>query len=133
MATIQIQSPVSLEALLSGVDQLSTPDLERFANQVLAIRARRRAPSRSPKEAELLHKINQGLSVEAQQRFDLLTAKQRAENLTPEEHDELLALVDEIEQSDAERVAWLAELAQLRSVSIRVLMNQLGIRPPAYA
>jgi len=133
MATIQIQSQVSLEALLSGVDQLSTPDLERFANQVLAIRARRRAPSLAPREAELLYKINQGLSVEAQQRFDLLTAKRRAENLTPEEHDELLALVDAIEQSDAERVAWLAELAQLRSVSIRTLMSQLGIRPPTYA
>lgn len=72
-------------------------------------------------------------TIQVQQRFDLLTAKRRAESLAPEERDELLALIDEIEQSDAERVARLAELAQLRSVSIRTLMSQLGIRPPAYA
>jgi len=133
MATIQLQSQVSLDALISGVEQLSTPDLESLANQVLAIRAKRRAPSLPRKEAELFQKINQGLPVEVQQRFSILTTKRRTKTLTPEEHQELLGLVDDIEQSDAKRVEYLAELAQLRNISIRVLMNQLGIRSPAYA
>ncbi len=133
MTTIQLQSQVSLDALLSGVEQLSTPDLERLANQVLALRARRHAPSLPRKEADLLQRINQGLPAETQQRFNLLTAKRRAEILTPEEHQELLGLVDEIELRDAKRLEYLAELAQLRNISLRTLMNQLGIRPPAYA
>ena len=133
MATIQLQSQISLDALVSGVEQLSTPDLEWLTNQVLALRAKRRAPSLPRKEAELLQKINQGLSVEMQQRFNLLTAKRRAETLTSEEYQELLGLVDEIELRDAKRVEYLAELAQLRNISLRMLMKQLGIRPPAYA
>jgi hypothetical protein len=64
---------------------------------VLALRAKRRAPSLPGKETELLQKINQDLPVEMQQRFNLLTAKRRAETLTSEEYQELLDLVDEIE------------------------------------
>jgi hypothetical protein len=83
------------------------------------------------KEAELLQKIKQGLPAETQRRLDLLTAKRRAETLTDEEYEELLALVDEIELRDAKRVEYLAELAQLRNVSLRALMQQLDIRQPA--
>ncbi|MFZ4662557.1 MAG: STAS/SEC14 domain-containing protein [Caldilineaceae bacterium] len=132
MAIIQLQSQISLDALVGGVEQLSTADLEWLTNQVLAVRAKRRAPSLPHKEVELLQKINQGLPAETQQRFDLLTAKRRAETLTDEEYEELLELVDEIELRDAKRVEYLAELAQLRSVSLRTLMQQLDIRPPAY-
>jgi hypothetical protein len=132
MTTIQIQSQVSLDELLTGVEQLSTPDLERFADQVLAVRARRRAPSLPQREAELLQKINQGLPATIQQRFDELTARRQAETLTNEEHRELLQIVEQIEQRDAQRITHLAELAQLRHVHIRTLMNQLGIQPPAY-
>jgi len=59
-------------------------------------------------------------------------AKRRAETLTTEEHQELLALIDRIEQADAERVQTLAELARLRHVTVTALMAQLGIRRPAY-
>jgi|SRR4051812_10010994 hypothetical protein len=97
MATIQLQSQISLDAPITGVEQLSTPDLESFANQVLALRVRRRSPSLSRKETELLQKINQGLPGEMQQRLNLLTTKRRAETLMPEEHQELLGLVDEVE------------------------------------
>lgn len=133
MATIQLQSQISLDALIGGVEQLSTPDLEWLTHQVLALRAKRRAPSLPRKEAELLHKINQGLPIEMQQQFNLLTAKRRAGTLTPEEYQELLSLGDEIELRDAKRVEYLAELAQLRHIPLRMLMKQLGIRPPAYA
>lgn len=133
MATIQLQSQISLDALIGGVEQLNTADLEWLTNQILALRAKRRAPSLPHKEAELLQKINQGLPAATQQRFDLLTAKRRAETLTEEEYEELLQLVDEIELRDAKRVEYLAELAQLRNLSLRTLMQQLDIRPPAYA
>ncbi|HRJ41160.1 MAG: hypothetical protein KJZ86_06425 [Caldilineaceae bacterium] len=133
MATIQIESQVSLDALLHGVEQLSTPDLERLTNQVLALRARRRAPSLPHREAELLQKINRGMPAELQTRLEYLSARRRAEALTPEEYQELLAVIDSIELQNAQRIAYLAELAELRAIPLRTLMTQLGIRPPAYA
>lgn len=133
MTTIQIHSQVSLDELLNGVEQLSTPDLEHFADQVLAVRARRRAPGLPEREAELLQQINQGPPATLQQRLNELTARRQAETLTNEEHQELLQIIEQVEQRDAQRIAHLAELAQLRRVPIRTLMNQLGILPPVYA
>lgn len=133
MTTIQLQSQVTLDALITGVEQLDTTDLERFANQVLTIRAKRRAPSLSSLESELLQAINEGLPEKVEQRFHQLTEKRRDGNISPEEYEELLDLIQLIEQDDAQRVEKLAALAQIRNVSIRVLMNQLGIRRPDYA
>ena len=132
MATVEVRFQVSPDELLNGVAQLDTPALEHFISQVLTLRAKRIAPSVPKREAELLQQINQGLLPDVQQRYDELTAKRRAETLTPEEHQELLALVDRIEQADAERVRALIELAQLRNVSVTTLMAELGIRRPAY-
>ena len=81
----------------------------------------------------MLERINQGLSPEAQQRYDELTAKRRAETLTPAEHRELLTSIDQIERADAERVHALIELAQLKNVSVDALMAELGIQPSAGA
>ena len=97
------------------------------------MRAKRVAPCLPKEEAGLLEKINQGLSPDAQQRYDDLTAKRRAETLTSEEHQELLTLIDRIERADAERAQSLTELARLRKVSVTTLMNELGIRLPDYA
>ena len=60
-------------------------------------------------------------------------AKLSEETLTSNEHQELLALIDRIEEADAERVQALANLAELRNVSITALMDELGILPPSYA
>jgi hypothetical protein len=133
MPTIEVRSQVSLDELLNGVAQLDTPELERFVSQVLTLRAKRIAPCLPEQEAGLLEKINQGLSPEAQQRYDNLTAKRRAETLTSEEHQELLTLIDCIERADAERAQALADLAWLRKMSLTTLMNALGIHPPDYA
>lgn len=133
MPTIQVQSEVSLDALLNGVEQLNTDELEHFADQVLAIRANRRAPSLPLPEAELLQTINQGISQEIQKRFDELTIRRRADILTAEEHQELLQLVDQIEELDAKRMEALGQLAQLRKVSLRTLMSQLDLHIPTDA
>jgi len=133
MSTIETRSQVSLDELLNGVAQLDTPELEHFISHVLTLRAKRIAPSLPTEEAEVLEKINQGVPSDIQQRYDELTAKRRAETLTPHEYQELLALIDRIEQADAERVQALTELAQFRKVSVMTLMAELGIRPPPYA
>jgi hypothetical protein len=70
------------------------------------------------REAILLQKVNQSLPVATQQRFDDLNEKRRDETLTDEEHQELLALIEQIEENDVERVKDLGQLAQWRNVSL---------------
>jgi hypothetical protein len=130
MSTVQVQSQVSLDELLNGVGQLSLPELERFVTQAIALLAQRKSPSLSKDEAELLVKVNQGLSLDIQKRYDELVAKRKAEELTPDEHQELLNLIDEIEKADAERAKHLVELARLRGTSLAAVMEDLGIRAP---
>ena len=133
MSTIHIEAQLSSDELLKAIRQLSLPELEQFVSQVIALQAQRKAPSLPHAEAELLIKINQGVAFEIQKRYDELIAKRRAETLTPDEHDELLRLTDQIEQLEAHRVECLSKLAHLRRTSLTELMQNLGIRPPAYA
>lgn len=131
MTTVQITSQIQIELsqLLSGVEQLSTDELEQFATQVNLILAQRKASSSSAQEAELLKKISQLPPLETQQRYEGLQAKLQTETITPDEHQELLHLIDVVEQANVERLQYLAELSQLRQLTLPELIAQLGIRP----
>ncbi len=111
---------------------MGTRELESLVARVLALRAQRLAPSLAKEEARLLREINRGLPAADQQRNEELTSQLRAETIGPEEHQELLALIDRIEHADAERIRALTSLAQLREVSVDALMSDLGIHAPAY-
>ncbi len=132
MTSVQVTSQINidLDQLLAGVAQLETPDLERFTEKVTQLLAQRKVSSLPAQEAELLQQINQGLSPEIQQRYDQLQAKLQAETISPEEHQDLLTLIDTIEQADAKRLEALMALAQLRQISLPDLMAQLDIQPP---
>ena len=84
-------------------------------------------------EAELLQQINRGLPADIRQRYDALNAKLHDETITPEEHAELLTLIDRLELADGERMQRLVALAQIRGVSVDTMMEQLGIRRTTYA
>ena len=75
----------------------------------------------SERETELLQRINQGLPNRVYQRHQELSAKLEDGTLTEEEHQELLSLVELIEQADAERMNYLAELALIRGVPLDTL------------
>ncbi len=127
MAMVRVEAQVGPEDLLKAVEQLDLPELEQFVAQVIALRARRQAPTLPAAEADLLVRINQGLPAAIQQRYDELVAKRRAEQLSPAEHAELLRLTDQIEQREAERVQHLGQLAQVRGVSLSRLLDDLGL------
>jgi hypothetical protein len=127
MAVIRVEAQVSTQQLLRAVDQMPTPQLERFVAQVLALRARREAPSLPAPEADLMLEINEAVPGGLQSRYDRLVARRRDERLTSEELEELLRLTDEIEEREARRVAALAELARLRRMPLEGLMRSLGI------
>jgi hypothetical protein len=95
--------------------------------------AQRRALSLPKNETELLQQINRGLPADIRQRDDALNAKLHDETITPQEHEELLTLIDRLELADAERMQRLVALAQIRGVPVDTLMEQLGIRRTTYA
>jgi hypothetical protein len=127
------QIEIDLDAVLQGLARLGAKELEQFIDKVIALQAQRRAPNLSKDETELLQQINHGLPADVRQRYDALNAKLHDETITPQEHEELLALIDRIELADAERMQRLVALAQLRGVSVDTLMEQLGIRRTTYA
>jgi len=133
MPTVQVEAELSTDKLLKAVGQLSQPELEQFVLQIIALRARRRAPALPQAEADLLLKINQGLPPKVQKRYDELVTQRQAESLMPDEHEELVRITDRIENLEARRMEYLSELARLRKISLVDLMEDLGIRPPAYA
>ncbi len=61
MPLVEGRSHNRLEELVQAAAQLGTRELESFVARVLALRARRLAPSLAKEEARLLQEINQGL------------------------------------------------------------------------
>jgi hypothetical protein len=133
MPTVQITAQASTDELLRSVASLPAAELEQFVTRVLALRARLKAPTIPDQEANLLRKINIGLSAIQQQRFADLNLKRQEETLTDEEHQELLVLIEEMETKNVERIQNLSLLAQLRQVSLTTLMQNLGIKALPYA
>src|SRR3712207_6810239 len=125
MPVIQVEA----DQLLKAVEQMPPHELDAFVAQVLAVRAQREAPMLSATESTLLIRINHAIPQPLQQRFDALIARRDAERLSPEEHAELLELTTQIEQREADRIAALAALAQLRNMSLNDLMQSLRIQP----
>ena len=128
MSTAQSQA-LSPDDLLRAVDRLDESQLRPFVAQLLYRTARRLAPVLERRESELLEAINRGLPAESEERYRELIAKRQAEALTPATLEELKRLTDQAEKLQAERIAHLVSLAQLRAVSLADLMTELGIEP----
>jgi hypothetical protein len=131
MPTIHLQAEVSRDALLEAVEQLSPPELDQFVAEVLKLRARHGPARLSAIESELLSRINQGLPEGLRGRYAELIARRRDEALTPEEHQELLRLTAQEEGIEGDRLAALAELARVRGIPLRALMDDLGLPTPS--
>lgn len=76
-------------------------------------------------------KIHSSLSQIAWLRFRELLTKREAETLTLTEQTELIALSDQIEEANVERMTHLAALAELRQTTMPALMQELGLQPVA--
>ena len=66
MPAIHIQADVSADMLVQAAAQLSAVELQQFPAQLLALTAKRTAPSITQEEAELLVHINGRLPEEMQ-------------------------------------------------------------------
>ena len=132
MPILQIQTEVSKNDLLRGVEQLNTTDLEDFIREILQIKAKRKAAKINKKEAELLFTINHNFNEIEQIRFDELIKKRQSYTITEKELDELKSLSTYSEEIAVERVKALTELAALRNTTVRELMKELDVKPRNY-
>jgi len=87
----------------------------------------------SDDESSLFAIINQAFPESERQRLTDLIERRSGETLTPSEHSELLELQQRLEALHAARVKALAELAQLRGITLTTVMEQLGIQLPDHA
>ena len=86
-------------------------------------------PHLSAEESRLLGEINQGLSEQQWKHSRELIEKRRAEQLSKEEHAELITISDLVERLNVRRIDCLTQLAPLRGTTLPKLMEQLGIEP----
>jgi hypothetical protein len=128
-----IEFEVRPEQLVKAAAQLPQAEFDDLVARLAVVRAQRRVPHLAREEAKLLLRINRGLSEKQRKRFYELIDKRRAETITPPELRELLKLTEKAEQLNVERIEALAKLAKLRGVTLRKVMQQLGIKtPPVY-
>ncbi len=78
----------------------------------------------TPKEEALLQIIQRRLPPDDQTRLAYLRQRNETGEITEAEHQELLAYVDRVEHQDAERAEALIELARLRKVDLKTLLNE---------
>ena len=106
--------------------------IDRLISQVLEKSTPRRLPDDlilRDREAELLQKINLGITPEEWAKFHALSQKRSSATIGQNELNELIQLTSRIETANVVRLQYLAELADLRQVPLRQLMHDLGISP----
>lgn len=118
--------------ILNAVKRLPPRELEDFVNRVLVVQAKRRAKSLPDAEIRLLKKIYRKFSPKNSARLRELREKREAQELTPDEFEELALLTDSLEEFHARRMKNLVKLAQIRGLSLEEMLAQLGIRLPDY-
>lgn len=124
---------ISSDRLIEAVKQLTPAELDRFADEVVSLRARQRASALTSEESELFDRINDALPEDDRARLERLRGRRRDEALSEEEHRELVRLEDWLEVIHARRMEALARLASLRGSTLEAVMEQLGIAFPSNA
>lgn len=108
------------------LDQLSESQLVQAVKflEVLNLAAlRSETVADASEEAALVQIIQRRLPAADRSRLDYLRDRNQSGEITDAEHEELLSYVDRIEQQDVDRAAALIELAQRRSIDLKVLVK----------
>lgn len=81
----------------------------------------------SQSEADLLQQLQQGLPEATWERYHEFQALRGDEQLTPDQHRELIAFTDEIEGWNVRRLQLSKALADLRGVPWQTVVQELGL------
>ena len=121
---------ITYNKLIEAVRQLDSTELDKFQKQVAQLRVSKHTTSLSKEESDLLLKINSISTPQSDTHYQKLLAKRQDENLTESEYQELIALSDQYEHQNVERIKHLVQLVEIRKVSLTNLMDQLEIPQP---
>ena len=126
-----ISLPNDLEQFLQTQAQRMGVPMETLLTRTIVERwdSVRRAPSLPSRETELLLRLQTLFPPEQAREYQTLCQQSDAGTITEIDRQRLLALIEQRDQQNAERLAIVAELAQLRGASLREVMAQLGIKP----
>lgn len=128
MSSVQASPPkLSPEQILEQMGQLALSDLEQVMDRGYYLLAEKKAPHLSKRETELFLEINDGFNEGFWHRYNELREKLEEETMTPVENEEFLEMNEMVEAKNVVRLRSVAELAQLRQISVPDLMNQLGL------
>jgi hypothetical protein len=125
----ELESRLQAEAAKQGLDP------QRYILETLHTRLAANQAVTNPlpaAEADLLQRINLGLSADMWDEYHALVDKRQAETLTADEHQRLIAISDQLEALNIERIQALAQLAELRQQLLEDAMGDLGIEPAVY-
>lgn len=122
------------QALLKDVAQMPLLEMERFVQAVNGLITQKKTTDKSYRERFLLRKINETvLGKEKIVRYQLLVQKLEAETMTNAEYTEFMQLADKEEKIRYERLTYLVELAELKSITLSELMDNLGLNKRSHA
>lgn len=128
MSSVQASPPkLSPEQILEQMGQLALSELEQVMDKGYYLLAEKKAPHLSKRETELFREINDSFDEVFWYRYKELRENLEDETMTPTENEEFLKMNEEVEAKNVIRLRSVAELAQLRQMSIPDLMNQLGL------
>lgn len=130
MLRIPITTEIDGTAFLKNVANLPLSELETFAKELNDLIQQRKKKQIKDQEKTLLAEINQAiLSKVKHERILELSPKVELETISIEEQKELSKLLAEAEELRNKRVEMMIALADLKSVSLPVIMKELGLKP----
>ncbi len=116
------------QTLLKDVSQMPLPEIESFVQALNALITQKKATNKVYQERLLLRKINEtNLGEQKTKLYQNLVQKIEMETITDSEYAEFMQLAEEEELIRCERLKYLVELAQLRSITLPQLMDNLGL------
>jgi hypothetical protein len=122
---------ISTENLLGIVLQMPETEFNQFVEKARKMRRKSEKSKWTKQEIEMIKQINESvLPSEKQSRFDKLVKKRRAEKISGVELNELIALNEESEKLNVERLKILAKLATSKNKTLSEIMEELEIYPP---
>jgi len=131
MKTLQTDSEqIDIKELMKVIAQLKIPDLNDVKAQIDKIIKKKKPPSFSKKEKELIDKIkNGGPSEEFWKKFDVFAEKLEQEIITEEENNEFGKLIQIMEEWTYDRVLLMIDLAKLWDVKLEDIPKRLNLKP----
>jgi len=131
MKTLQTDSEqIDIKELMKVIAQLKIPDLNDVKAQIDKIIKKKKPPSFSKKEKELIDKIkNGGPSEEFWKKFDVFAEKLEEEIITEEENNEFGKLIQIMEEWTYDRVLLMIDLAKLWDVKLEDIPKRLNLKP----